>query len=44
MVDLSRPGNYISVDLVIFDTPYYNNFYKAIELAIDLHVGVHDHS
>jgi hypothetical protein len=23
MVDLSRPGDYISVDLVIFDTPYY---------------------
>jgi hypothetical protein len=23
MVDLSRPGDYIIVDLVIFDTPYY---------------------
>jgi hypothetical protein len=23
---------------------HYNNFYKAIELAIELHVEVYDHS
>jgi hypothetical protein len=25
MVDLSRPGNYISVDFAIVDTPYFHS-------------------
>jgi hypothetical protein len=33
MVDLSRPGDYISVDLVIFDTPYCGKTFSLIPFA-----------
>ena len=40
MVDFSNPVNYIMVDLVIFDTPYYYNMqsfgYSEVSLRLTI--------
>jgi hypothetical protein len=47
MVDLSRPGDYISVDLIIFDIPYLLGLSDMVMLMLlelgDFQLTHYDH-